>query len=278
MLRSQDKYQIHWRPEQDALYWIHLSTAQDAGLEFWQTGSNDIITYQSVPKECVVNVVSESGKNRIVRATAHTSRTTKRNAQTIMGSYEIQYCKHASGTESNLQAWNSDPSATGSGRRRKSNNLLISESTASPATKLHTDEQYMQRIAEQVQKLVTAKEINDDSPKDNLLSEKAVRLGGRNQDGSGPTKSEDFFQSQDFAPTWWQLLCVRREECTHTPCRTHIFLTHFLCVAYRHRAHAWLKVFAVRMSHLSISPSPFSCFIRRPCCSLTATSRPLSRP
>ena len=61
----------------------------------------------------------------------------------------------------------------------------------------------MQRIAEQVQKLVTAKEIKDDSPKDNLLSEKAVRLGGRNQDGSGPTKSEDFFffQSQDFAPT-----------------------------------------------------------------------------
>ena len=65
MLRSQDKYQIHWRPEQDALYWIHLSTAQDAGLEFWQTGSNDIITYQSVPKECVVNAVSESGKREL---------------------------------------------------------------------------------------------------------------------------------------------------------------------------------------------------------------------
>ena len=44
------------------MYWIHLSTAQDAGLEFWQTGSNAIITYQSVPKECVVKVVSESGK------------------------------------------------------------------------------------------------------------------------------------------------------------------------------------------------------------------------
>ena len=32
------------------------------------------------------------------------------------------------------------------------------------------------------------------------------------------------------------------------------------------------------MSYLSISPSPFSCFIRLPCCSLTATSRPPSRP
>ena len=58
-------YQIHWRPEQDAVYWVHLSTAQDAGLEFWQTGSNPIITYQSVPNECVVKVVSENGKREL---------------------------------------------------------------------------------------------------------------------------------------------------------------------------------------------------------------------
>ena len=45
--------------------------------------------------------------------------------------------------------------------------------------------------------------------------------------------------------------CVCDGGCTHTPCRTHIFLTHFPCVACRHRAHAWLKVFAVR----HISPS-----------------------
>ena len=42
-----------------------MSTAQDAGLEFWQTGSNVTITYQSVPKECVVNVLSESGKREL---------------------------------------------------------------------------------------------------------------------------------------------------------------------------------------------------------------------
>ena len=58
-------YQIHWRPDLDAVYWIHLSTAQDAGLEFWQTGSNANITYQSVPKESVVTVVSESGKREL---------------------------------------------------------------------------------------------------------------------------------------------------------------------------------------------------------------------
>ena len=47
------------------------------------------------------------------------------------------------------------------------------------------------------------------------------------------------------------------------------FLTHVSCVAYRHRVHAWLKVFAVRMSYLPMSP-PFSCFIRL-CCSRTVT-------
>ena len=64
--------------------------------------------------------------------------------------------------------------------------------------------------------------------------------------------------------------------CTHTPCRTHNFLTKFLCLTYRHE-HARLKVFAVRMSNFSISPSPFSRFIRLPCCSRTVTSRPPSR-
>ena len=42
----------------------------------------------------------------------------------------------------------------------------------------------------------------------------------------------------------------------HTPCRTHICQAHFLCVACRRRVHAWLKVFAVRMStslHLTFS-------------------------
>ena len=34
-------YQIH--SEQDAVCWIHLSTAQDVGLEFWQTGSKPLL-------------------------------------------------------------------------------------------------------------------------------------------------------------------------------------------------------------------------------------------
>ena len=80
------QYQIHWRLEQDAVYRIHLSTAQDAGLQFWQSSCNAVITHQSVPKERVVKGCQRKWKERIVRKTAHTSRTTKSNSQTIMDS------------------------------------------------------------------------------------------------------------------------------------------------------------------------------------------------
>ena len=136
------KYQIHWRPEQDAVYWIHLSTAQDADLEFWQTGFNAIITYQSVPKECVVKVVSESGK-RDLFARQLTPR--ERPKVTLRPS-----CVHTRSnivsmpreTESNFQAWNSDPNASGSRIWPK---MKIEQSID-----LRIDG--MQRIAEQVQK------------------------------------------------------------------------------------------------------------------------------
>ena len=78
------------------------------------------------------------------------------------------------------------------------------------------------------------------------------RPDGRNQDGSGTTKSEDFFGPRISYPRSGNF-CVCDGWCTHTPCRTHLFLTHFPCVACRHRVHAWLKVFAVRMSHISPS-------------------------
>ena len=49
-------YYIHLKPGQDASCWTHLSTAQDAGLEFGHIGSAATLTYQPVPKECVVKV------------------------------------------------------------------------------------------------------------------------------------------------------------------------------------------------------------------------------
>ena len=121
------------------MYWIHLSTTQDAGLEFWQTGSNAIITYQFVPKESVVNVVSESGKRELL---ARQLTPREQPKVTLRPSWLHTRSKTVSmhqETESNLQVRNSDLNASGValGRRRKSNSPLISQSTAPPTTNLH---------------------------------------------------------------------------------------------------------------------------------------------
>ena len=153
------QYQIHWRPEQDAVYWIHLSTAQDAGLEFWHTGSNANITYQSVPKECVVKVVSESGKRELF---ARQLTLRERPKVTLRPSRVHPRSNSASmprETESNVQAWNSDPNASGSRTwpKEEIERSIGLRVDGIPNDETYKDEQYMQRIAEQVQKLVTTK-------------------------------------------------------------------------------------------------------------------------
>ena len=103
------QYQIHWRPEQDAVYWIPLSTAQDAGLEFWQASSKATITYQSVPNEG-----SESGKRELF---ARQLTPRERPKVTLRPSWVHTRSKNARmlrETESKLQAWSSDPNASGS--------------------------------------------------------------------------------------------------------------------------------------------------------------------
>ena len=170
--------QIHWRPEQDAVYWIHLSTAQDAGLEFWQTGSNAIITYQCVPKEYVVEVVGESGKRELF---ARQLTPRERPKVTLRPSWVHTRSNIASmprETESDLQTWNSDPNASGSRTWAKEEieQSIDLRVDGIPNDETYKDEQYMQRIAEQVQNIVTTKEsLKDDSPEDNILSEQAVK-------------------------------------------------------------------------------------------------------
>ena len=44
-----------------SLYWIRLSRAQDQGLRFWQTKSFAIITYATVPADCIDRVTSQNG-------------------------------------------------------------------------------------------------------------------------------------------------------------------------------------------------------------------------
>ena len=56
----------------------------------------------------------------------------------------------------------------------------------------------------------------------------------------------------------------------------HLSDTFSLCGVRTSRVHARLKVFAVRMSYLSISPSLLSCLVRFPWFSLTVSSTPRS--
>ena len=51
-----------WRPSQDAVYWVNLARVQDEGLQFWQTRSNAIVVYISVPPECIYKVISRNGE------------------------------------------------------------------------------------------------------------------------------------------------------------------------------------------------------------------------
>ena len=81
-------------------------------------------------------------------------------------------------TESNLQAWFSNPKSSES---RKWPNEDIEQSIDLRVDGIlndetYKDEQYMQRIAEKVQILVITREIlKDDSPQDNILIEKTVK-------------------------------------------------------------------------------------------------------
>ena len=50
-------------------------------------------------------------------------------------------------------------------------------------------------------------------------------------------------------------LCPRIQNVHTLRVARTFFFAHVPCVTYRHRVHAWLEVFAVRMSHISISLS-----------------------
>ena len=45
----------------NTLYWVRLKEAQDQGLEFWQTKSCAIVTYVTVPGDCIDRVTVQNG-------------------------------------------------------------------------------------------------------------------------------------------------------------------------------------------------------------------------
>ena len=54
-------YHCNWKRDQDAVYRVKLSRAQDQGLRFWQTKSRAIIVHYLVPADCNYRVISQKG-------------------------------------------------------------------------------------------------------------------------------------------------------------------------------------------------------------------------
>ena len=54
-------YITSWKPTQNAVFWVRLSEVEDLGLEFWQTKSFAIMTYATLPGDCIDRVTSDVG-------------------------------------------------------------------------------------------------------------------------------------------------------------------------------------------------------------------------
>ena len=54
-------YETYWTRNQDAVYWRKLYRAQHQGLRFWQAKSFAIITYATVPGDCIDLLTSQNG-------------------------------------------------------------------------------------------------------------------------------------------------------------------------------------------------------------------------
>ena len=54
-----------WKYVQNAVYWVRSSKAQDQGLEFWRAKSLAIITYATIPGDCIDRMTSQNGERVI---------------------------------------------------------------------------------------------------------------------------------------------------------------------------------------------------------------------
>ena len=151
---SKVKYQIHWRIEQDVVSWIHLSTAHDAGLEFWQTGAMPLLRSSLCPKNASSRLSAKVGKESCSRDSFTPRERPKLTLRPSWVHARSNTVSMPRETDSNLQAWNSDSNASGSRTwpKEELQQSIDLRVDGIPNDETYTDEQYMQRIAEQVQK------------------------------------------------------------------------------------------------------------------------------
>ena len=63
--------QKKWKRHQNSVYWVNIQLAQRKGLKFYQTRSNAIILYDTLPAYCIPKVVDGIWKNHIRKYMCH---------------------------------------------------------------------------------------------------------------------------------------------------------------------------------------------------------------
>ena len=65
--RNQERHTTSFcgKRAQDAVYWIPLAKGQEKDKTFWQTKSNAIIAYKTVPLDCIDKVISRKGETTL---------------------------------------------------------------------------------------------------------------------------------------------------------------------------------------------------------------------
>ena len=149
-----------------------MSTAQDAG-KFQCHYYVPVCTKRKRRKSC-----HRKWKERLVRQTTYSSKRTNVTLRASWVHARSRDLRDPRETESKLQTWSSNPTSSGSRTwpKEEIEQSIDLRVDGIPNDETYKDEQYMQRIADQVQKLVnTERFIKNDSPEDNILSEQAAK-------------------------------------------------------------------------------------------------------
>ena len=181
-------YQTHWKPEQDAVYWINLSRAQDCGLKFWQTQSHAIIVFQSVPSECVEKVVTEQGSRQLFSRKLTPRKGPKVTLRDTWVQLESNMLRMPRETDVCSQMLNPSTISLESDTCSSHNSELKSIASIDhahgklvlheidlrvngiPNDEIYEDKQYMQSVTKQIEKIVDVEKSLQDEPLENNIS------------------------------------------------------------------------------------------------------------
>ena len=91
-----------WKHDQHAEHWILLSKAQDQGLDSWQTKSFAIMTYATIPGDCIDRVTSQDG-DRVIFERLETPRLAPK--ATLKKNWQSQQEQHSTSNTDVPSLW-----------------------------------------------------------------------------------------------------------------------------------------------------------------------------